>query len=90
MTPIPQLIAASLAGTPRSPEYRRGIEDVLRFKIEGKRIVCPFREGTAQFDAYFSGNDRGWALYRAEVERQLAQENSRVFFDDPDGTLEAA
>jgi hypothetical protein len=47
-----------------SAEYRRGMLDVLRFRLEGVRIECPYHQGTAQFDAYFAGNNRGHGLWR--------------------------
>lgn len=88
MTTIAQLVDTSLKhSTPRSPEYRRGIEDVLRLKFGGQPIQCPFQPGTAQFDAYFAGNDRGHAIYRAEAQRQSEIEEAartRVFFADAD------
>jgi hypothetical protein len=88
MTTIAQLIDATMKhGTPRSPEYRRGIEDVLRLKFGGQPIRCPFQLGTPQFDAYFSGNDRGHAIYREEAQRQAEAEEAartRVFFADAD------
>jgi hypothetical protein len=88
MTTIAHLTDTALKqGTPRSPEYRRGIEDVLRLKFGGHPIRCPFQPGTAQFDAYFSGNDRGHAIYRAEVQRRAELEEAartRVFFADAD------
>lgn len=88
MTTIAQLIDSTLKhGTPRSTEYRRGIEDVLRLKFGGQPIRCPFHPGTAQFDAYFAGNDRGHAIYRAEAQRQAEAAEAvetRVFFADAD------
>lgn len=59
-------------GTKRSAEYRRGMLDVLRFRLEGVPIECPYREGTSQFDAYFAGNDRGHAVWRALQTEQPA------------------
>lgn len=65
------ITAATLAmGTHRSAEYRAGLLDVLKFKMRGERIHCPYREGTASFDAYFAGNTRGFAVYRAHLEQQ--------------------
>lgn len=88
MTTIAELTDTALKhGTPRSPEYRRGIEDVLRLKFGGHPIRCPFQPGTAQFDAYFAGNDRGHAIYREEAQRQAEAEETareRVFFADAD------
>lgn len=57
----------------RSAEYWRGVLDVLRFRMGGVRIQCPYREGTAQFDAYFAGNVRGhyvWWDMAEEAEPQ--------------------
>ena len=88
MTTIAQLIDSTLRhGTPRSAEYRRGIEDVLRLKFGGQPIRCPFQPGTAQFDAYFAGNDRGHAIYREDAQRRAEVEDvarTRVFFADAD------
>ncbi len=65
------ITAAALAiGTPRSAEYRAGLLDVLKFKMQGARIQCPHRAGTAQFDAYFAGNAHGFDVYRAHLEQQ--------------------
>lgn len=65
------IAAAALAyGTPRSAEYRAGLLDVLKFKLRGEPIHCPHRAGTAQFDAYFAGNARGFDVYRAHLEQQ--------------------
>jgi len=65
------ITAAALAyGDKRSAEYRAGLLDVLKFKMRGERIRCPYREGTASFDAYFAGNARGFDVYRAHLEQQ--------------------
>jgi hypothetical protein len=88
VTTIAKLTDTALKhATPRSIEYRRGIEAVLRFKFHGERIQFPYRTGTPQADAYFSGNDRGWEIYKAEVQRQAEATEaikSRVFFADAD------
>jgi len=65
-TLCPECIAdAALAhGDKRSREYRAGLVDVLKFKLQGEAIRCPYRAGTAQFDAYFAGNDRGFSAWR--------------------------
>lgn len=68
-----QIVDGVLAiGTKRSAEYRRGMLDVLRFRLEGEGIQCPYREGTPQFDAYFAGNDRGHAVWRAMQQTEPA------------------
>jgi hypothetical protein len=62
------ITAAALAyGDKRSAEYRAGLLDVLKFKLRGERIQCPYRAGTAQFDAYFAGNAHGFDVYRAHL-----------------------
>lgn len=65
------IAAAALAiGTKCSAEYRAGLLDVLKFKMRGERIHCPYQAGTASFDAYFAGNRRGFDVYRAHLEQQ--------------------
>lgn len=64
-----QIVAdAKQVGDRRSAEYWRGVLDVLRYRVHGERIECPYQEGTVQFDAYFAGNDRGHALMRMQRE----------------------
>lgn len=55
---------ALAVGDKRSPEYRQGMLAVIRFRMEGRRIACPYGLGTSQADAFFSGNDRGHSLWR--------------------------
>lgn len=69
-TPESIAAAALATGTPRSAEYRAGLLDVLKFKLRGERIRCPYREGTASFDAYFAGNRHGFDVFRAHQEQQ--------------------
>ena len=71
MTTPEQIVDSVLAiGTKRSTEYRRGILDVLRFRLVGDPIQCPYRESTPQFDAYFAGSDRGHAVWRTLQEAE--------------------
>lgn len=46
-------------GAPRSPEYRAGLVGILLAKLHGIPAECPYKEGTAAFDAYFAGVARG-------------------------------
>lgn len=48
----------------RSTEYRAGMIDVLMFRMRRVQIQCPHKPGTAAFDAYFAGNERGHRLWR--------------------------
>jgi hypothetical protein len=69
-TPESITAAALATGTPRSAEYRAGLLDVLKFKLQGEPIHCPHRAGSAQFDAYFAGNRHGFDVARAHLEQQ--------------------
>lgn len=66
----PDVIADKVlaVGDKRSAEYRRGLVDVLAFRLEGRRIQCPYQGGTPEFDAYFAGNDRGHFQWRLMVD----------------------
>jgi transcriptional regulator with XRE-family HTH domain len=55
-------------GDKRSAAYRRGLIDVLAFRLDGMRIQCPYQPGTPEFDAYFAGNERGHFQWRLMVE----------------------
>ena len=50
--------------TPRSAEYRLGMLDALRFRLNGFRTTDRYEAGTAHFDAYFAGQERGFSLWR--------------------------
>jgi hypothetical protein len=43
----------------RSPEYKQGVMAWLQYKLEKKEIQVPYKKGTCQFDAFFSGLDEG-------------------------------
>lgn len=64
-------------GDKRSAVYRQGAVDVLLLKLEGHRIQCPYRAGSVEFDAYFSGNDRGFAIWRRFNEEKTEDEKPR-------------
>lgn len=66
----PEVIADKVLaiGDKRSAAYRRGLVDVLAFRLEGTRIQCPYQPGTPEFDAYFAGNERGHFQWRLMVE----------------------
>lgn len=66
----PEKIADAVlaVGDKRSAAYRRGLVDVLAFRLEGLRIHCPYQAGTAEFDAYFAGNERGHFQWRLMVD----------------------
>ena len=62
--------AALRHGDKRSAEYRLGLIGVLKFKMRGEPVRCPYPEGTAQFDAYYAGTDRGHMVWRNHQEQE--------------------
>lgn len=66
----PEVIADKVLaiGDKRSAAYRRGLVDVLAFRLDGTHIQCPYQPGSPEFDAYFAGNERGHFQWRLMVE----------------------
>ena len=52
--------------TKRSEEFKFGVLSLLRRRMEGTKIACPYTEGTAAFDAFFSGIEEGWRIFQNE------------------------
>lgn len=47
----------------RSDAYKQGVLACLQVRIDGhQHVKCPYAEGTAEADAYFSGVDEGREL----------------------------
>lgn len=67
-TTVDELMAkAFYPGRPRRSEaYRLGVQAKLRRDLERLAIDCQYREGTAEFDAFFAGIDEGRAIFRAQ------------------------
>jgi len=61
----------------RSDVYRQGVRDCLLSRFFGVTFRADQRppEGTVEFDAYFSGWERGWQIY--EEYRSKHQEANR-------------
>ena len=60
---------------PRSDEYRRGVIDALRFRLDEEKPAIwksQYKLGTAQADAYFAGCDEGHRLAREYLEQVYA------------------
>lgn len=56
---------------PRSPEYRRGVLDALRYRFgltETLRLPEAFETGTAAADAWFAGIEEGHARWREYIQ----------------------
>ena len=53
---------------PRSPEYKQGVLDALRFRLgEASSVHCPYPPESPQSDAYFSGVDEGHRRAREQT-----------------------
>lgn len=66
-----QLLAEIAArGTPRSPAYLAGVNAALEFRYHGRAIPAPFRAGTAEFDAFHAGIDRGHFEWRRRQDNE--------------------
>ena len=49
----------------RSSAYKAGVRAKLSHGMDGLGIVCPYAQGTAEFDAFHAGIDEGRAILRA-------------------------
>jgi hypothetical protein len=49
---------------PRSAAYKAGMVELLRRRFGGSRGDCPYVAGSAEFDAYCSGIECGWGVWR--------------------------
>ena len=56
--------AFSHTRTKRSEEYKAGVLALLRRRIDGVPVQCPYSEGTASFDAFYAGIEEGWAIFK--------------------------
>lgn len=55
--------AFSGARTPRSPEYKAGVLAHMKYRMkESDKSNCPYAEGTAQADAWWSGVTESWLI----------------------------
>lgn len=53
-------MAFSFPRTPRSDAYKAGVRYVLETKLDGRpKSAVPYKDGTAEADAYYSGCDEG-------------------------------
>ena len=65
-------------GDARSAVYQQGMADVLRYRLQGIAIPQVHRPGTVEFDAYYSGNERGHVLWRKLRARHPIEASSTV------------
>ena len=60
--------AFNMPRDPRSPEYKQGVLDALRFRLgEVSTVRWPYPPDSAQSDAYFSGVDEGHRRAREQT-----------------------
>lgn len=49
---------------PRSDAYKLGVKEILKCRVTGVSYRCPYKLGTAEADAFFSGGDEGNRVWR--------------------------
>ena len=49
---------------PRSDAYKLGVRELLNCRTQGIRLVCPYKMGTAEADAFYAGSDEGRAIWQ--------------------------
>jgi hypothetical protein len=61
-----EMFDAAFSGvrTPRSPEYKLGVLSHLQYRLGEKSEckLCPYAEGTAAHDAFWSGVTESWLI----------------------------
>lgn len=55
--------------SPRSYEYKSGVLAVLKSRLHGIKCECPYKPGTAQSDAFFSGANEAHSLADEEIKK---------------------
>ena len=70
---------------PRSDEYRRGVIDILKFRLGEERALGKnqYKIGTAQADAYFAGCDEGHRLAQEYLAQFVAYDPAPNTGDTP-------
>ena len=52
----------------RSSAYKLGVLAKLRLVLQRERLVCPYAQGSAEFDAYFAGAEEGSLIANGYME----------------------
>lgn len=52
---------------PRSDAYKAGMRATFDRKKNGRKVTCPYRIGTAEADAFFSGTDHGALIWDQNI-----------------------
>ena len=53
---------------PRSSAYKEGVLAKLRLALQRERMVCPYAQGSAEFDAFFAGAEEGTWIVQGYLE----------------------
>lgn len=53
---------------PRSEAYMLGVRELLNCKARNIRLVCPYRMGTTEADAFYAGTDEGHCIWLAHMD----------------------
>lgn len=59
--------AFSGARDPRSPEYKEGVRCLLLQRFVSKPLACPYKAGTASYDAFFAGTNEGCGIWADHI-----------------------
>lgn len=72
LTLIEKLMSASFdkPRDPRSDAYKRGVRELLKHRAAGMKYSCPYKLGTAEADAFFSGSDEGNHIWRQHLDSE--------------------
>lgn len=63
------MLSAFFPGRPaRSSAYQLGVLAKLRLVLQRERLVCPYAQGSAEFDAYFAGAEEGSLIANGYME----------------------
>jgi hypothetical protein len=62
------LAAFEVPRDPRSEPYKNGVRAALAYRIDRQRIPRLYKLGTAEDDAYYSGMQEGYAIWRSAGE----------------------
>ena len=63
------MLGAFFPGRPaRSSAYKLGVLAKLRLVLQRERLVCPYAQGSAEFDAYFAGAEEGSLIANGYME----------------------
>jgi hypothetical protein len=79
-----EMFDAAFSGvrTPRSPEYKLGMLSHLEYRLgEKSECKCPYAEGTAAHDAFWSGVVESWLIIEKN-ENVAAMPNDEKLTDE--------